>query len=158
LYKCTARHCTTELPTNTGTSHLLSQAAIGIWLIGQTGWRKLDVIVLGRKYTFAAEHEATLDRWHEAISARMPHLPVEALCKGWLFKRADIGGGWKDRYFVLLSTRELLCYENETSQKRKGSLDLKTATAVEVLPDAYDTYERAFSVVTAKHRWVAPQP
>ena len=45
-----------------------------------------------------------------------------------------MGGGWKDRYFVLLSTRELLCYENETSQKRKGSLDLKTATAVEVLP------------------------
>ena len=44
-----------------------------------------------------------------------------------------MGGGWKDRYFVLLSTRELLCYENETSQKRKGSLDLKTATAVEVL-------------------------
>ena len=23
-----------------------------------------------------------------------------------------------------------------------------------MLPDAYDTYERAFSVVTAKHRWV----
>ena len=26
------------------------KAAIGIWLIGQPGWRKLDVIVLGRKY------------------------------------------------------------------------------------------------------------
>ena len=79
-----ARHgITPQRPTNTlvAYSYLLYQAAIGIWLIGQPGWRKLDVIVLGRKYTFAAEHEATLERWHEAISARMPHLPVEALCK-----------------------------------------------------------------------------
>ena len=54
------------------------KAAIGIWLIGQPGWRKLDVIVLGRKYTFAAEHEAALERWHQAIAQRMPHHPVEA--------------------------------------------------------------------------------
>jgi hypothetical protein len=54
------------------------KTAIGIWLIGQPGWRKLDVIVLGRKYTFAAEHEAALERWHQAIAQRMPQQPVEA--------------------------------------------------------------------------------
>ena len=54
------------------------------------------------RYTLAAEHDATLERWHAAIGLRMPLKPVEALCKGWLFKRADLGGGWKDRYFVLL--------------------------------------------------------
>ena len=133
-FELDAAAVTEDMPEEALRGAIDVKVAIGIWLIGQPGWRKLDVIVLGRKYTFAAEHEPTLERWHQAIAQRMPHHPVEALCKGWLSKRADMGGGWKDRYFVMLSTRELLYYENETSQKRKGSLDLKTRTLPLPLP------------------------
>ena len=129
-------------------------AAIGTWLVGQPGWRRLDIILTGKKYTFAAEKDETLQKWHKAVSEMTPHKPTMELCKGWLDKKGELGGGWKSRFFVLLSTRELLYFESENSQKRKGTVDLKEATAVTRIPNEFNNYEEAFEVVTKGRRWI----
>ena len=129
-------------------------SAIGTWLVGQPGWRRLDIILTGKKYTFAAEKDETLQKWHKAVSEMTPHKPTMELCKGWLDKKGELGGGWKSRFFVLLSTRELLYFEGENSQKRKGTVDLKEATAVTRIPNEFNNYEEAFEVVTKGRRWI----
>ena len=64
----------------------------------------------------------------------MPRKPTRTLTTGWLDKKGDVGGGWKTRYFVLLSSRELLYFESETSSKRKGTIDLKEVSALQAPP------------------------
>jgi len=129
-------------------------AAIGVWVVGSAGFKKLDVILTGKKYVFQAESDATLEKWYKQIQALVPVKPVQELMKGWLEKRGDKGGGWKSRFFVLLSTRELLYFESENSAKRKGTVDLKMASEVNALPDDFSNYEEAFEVVTGKRRWI----
>ena len=62
--------------------------------------------------------------------------------------------GAQMRFWVLLSTRELIYYESDTSTKRKGTIDLKTAQSVSLLPDEFFNYEDAFEIVTGKRHWI----
>ena len=45
-------------------------------------------------------------------------------------------------------------FDNENATKRKGTIDLKAATELKVVPDAYYNYEDAFTVITASRNWV----
>jgi len=128
--------------------------AIGMWLLGQSGSRHLDVIEPGRKVSLAADKEVVLERWRKEIEKLMPHKPTRTLTTGWLDKKGDVGGGWKTRYFALLSSRELLYFETETSSKRKGTIDLKEVFTLQSMPDAHYNYEDAFELITPKRRWV----
>jgi len=114
--------------------------------------------VPGRKLALSADKEMTLDRWKKALLDLMPHKPVQEMMRGWLEKKGDEGTGggktWKQRFFVLLSTRELLYFEKEDSTKRKGTIDLKTAQAINLLPEDYYNYEDAFEILTGKRHWV----
>ena len=127
--------------------------ASGVWLLGQKGFQHIDVIVGATKWTVAAANEATLESWHKEMTALMPNQPVQELCTGWLEKRGENNTSWKMRYFVLLSSRELIYYETDQSNKRKGEIDLTEVTQVKTT-DEYYNYDDAFVLVSPKRQWV----
>ena len=147
-----------DLPPDWGGGRVDIKRAIGVWLLGAGGFRHLDIITPGRKFALSADKEMTLDRWKKQCLDLMPHKPVQEMMRGWLEKKGDVGTGgasnWKMRFWVLLSTRELIYYESDTSTKRKGTIDLKTAQSINLLPDEFFNYEDAFEIVTGKRHWV----
>ncbi len=58
------------------------------------------------------------------------------------------------RFFVLLSTHELLYFESDRSPKCKGVIDLKEASACRRVASPDYNYEFAFEVVAPKRTWV----
>ena len=58
------------------------------------------------------------------------------------------------RFFVLLSTHELLYFESDKSPKCKGVIDLKEASSCARVPSPDYNYEFAFEVVSPKRTWV----
>lgn len=85
--------------------------ALGVWLLGPPRWRRLDIILPERRWTLAADHDEILLRWVKLLEDVAPEKPVSEIRNGWMEKKSSLGGGWKPRFFVLLSTHELLYFE-----------------------------------------------
>lgn len=51
-------------------------------------------------------------------------------------------------YFVLLSSRKLLYYESDQSNKQRGTIELPSASCVRLIADEFYNYEDAFEIVT----------
>jgi len=83
-----------------------------------------------------------------------PEKPVSEIRNGWMEKKGNMGGGWKLRFFVLLSTHELLYFESDRSPKCKGVIDLKEASSCERVKNPDYNYEFAFEVVAPKRTWI----
>ena len=96
--------------------------AVGVWLLGPPGWRRLDVILPEHRWTLAAENDEILQKWVKLLEDVAPEKPVSEIRNGWMEKKGAVGGGWKLRFFVLLSTHELLYFENDRSPKCKVPL------------------------------------
>lgn len=54
------------------------------------------------------------------LEAVAPEKPVSEIRNGWMEKKGNMATGWKLRFFVLLSTHELLYFESDRSPKCKG--------------------------------------
>ena len=109
--------------------------AKGVWLLGPPGWRRLDIILPEHRWTLAADGadgDETLQKWIKLLEGLAPEKPVSEIRNGWMEKKGAVGGGWKMRFFVLLSTHELLYFENDRSPKCKGVIDLKEASSCQV--------------------------
>ena len=83
-----------------------------------------------------------------------PEKPVSEIRNGWMEKRGNVSTSWKLRFFVLLSTHELLYFESDRSPKCKGVIDLKEATSCVRVDKPDQNYEFAFEVVSPKRTWV----
>ena len=69
-------------------------------------------------------------------------------------EKRGAGGAWKLRFFVLLSTHELLYFESDRSPKCKGVIDLKEASACQRVADPDYNYEFSFEVRSSKRTWI----
>ena len=98
--------------------------ALGVWLLGPPGWRRLDIILPEHRWTLAADNDEVLQKWVKLLEDVAPEKPVSEIRTGWMEKKGAVGGGWKLRFFVLLSTHELLYFESDRSPKCKGVIDL----------------------------------
>ena len=137
--------------------------ALGVWLLGPPGWRRLDIILPEHRWTLAADGEgaegtaegdAILQKWIKMLEDVAPEKPVSEIRNGWMEKKGNVGGGWKVRFFVLLSTHELLYFESDRSPKCKGVIDLREATACRRVDSPDYNYEAAFEVVSPKRTWI----
>lgn len=88
--------------------------ALGVWLLGPPGWRRLDIILPEHRWTLAADNDEILQTWVKLLEDVAPEKPVSEIRNGWMEKKGNMGGGWKLRFFVLLSTHELLYFEVRT--------------------------------------------
>lgn len=127
--------------------------SIGVWLLGSPGLRRLDIVLPERRWTLAAD-DALLARWTDLLASVAPERPVSELRSGWMEKKGAVGGSWKQRFFVLLSTHELLYYDSDTAAKPKGVIDLRDATACRAAANADYNYEHAFEVLSPKRTWL----
>ena len=94
-----------------------------------------DIILPEHRWTLAADGadgDETLQKWIKLLEGLAPEKPVSEIRNGWMEKKGAVGGGWKMRFFVLLSTHELLYFENDRSPKCKGVIDLKEASSCQV--------------------------
>ena len=128
--------------------------ALGVWLLGPPGWRRLDIILPEHRWTLAADDDDVLQKWIKMLEDVAPEKPVSEIRNGWMEKKGAVGGGWKVRFFVLLSTHELLYFESDRSPKCKGVIDLKEATTCARVQTPDYNYEFAFEVVSPKRTWV----
>jgi len=128
--------------------------ALGVWLLGPPGWRRLDIILPEHRWTLAAEEDETLQKWVKLLEAVAPEKPVSEIRNGWMEKKGNVSTSWKLRFFVLLSTHELLYFESDRSPKCKGVIDLKEATSCVRVDKPDQNYEFAFEVVSPKRTWV----
>ena len=128
--------------------------ALGVWLLGPPGWRRLDIILPEHRWTLAADDDAVLQKWIKLLEDLAPEKPVSEIRNGWMEKKGAVGGGWKVRFFVLLSTHELLYFESDRSPKCKGVIDLKEATGCTRVASPDYNYEFAFEVASPKRTWV----
>jgi len=127
--------------------------ALGVWLLGPPGWRRLDIILPEHRWTLAADNDEVLQKWVKLLEDVAPEKPVSEIRNGWMEKKGAVGGGWKLRFFVLLSTHELLYFESDRSPKCKGVIDLKEATVCQRVTNPDYNYEFAFEVVSPKRTW-----
>ena len=131
--------------------------AVGVWLLGPPGWRRLDIILPEHRWTLAAEGangDETLQEWIKLLEGLAPEKPVSEIRNGWMEKKGAVGGGWKMRFFVLLSTHELLYFESDRSPKCKGVIDLKEASSCKRVASPDYNYEFAFEVIAPKRTWI----
>lgn len=128
--------------------------ALGVWLLGPAGWRRLDIILPDHRWTLAAEDDNLLQKWIKLLENAAPEKPVSEIRNGWMEKKGAMGGGWKVRFFVLLSTHELLYFESDRSPKCKGVIDLKEATQCTRVASPDYNYEFAFEVGSPKRTWI----
>jgi len=128
--------------------------ALGVWLLGPPGWRRLDIILPDHRWTLAADNDEVLQTWVKLLEDVAPEKPVSEIRNGWMEKKGNMGGGWKQRFFVLLSTHELLYFESDRSPKCKGVIDLKEATTCDRVKNPDYNYEFAFEVGTPKRTWI----
>jgi len=128
--------------------------ALGVWLLGPPGWRRLDIILPEHRWTLAADNDEVLQKWVKLLEDVAPEKPVSEIRNGWMEKKGNMGGGWKLRFFVLLSTHELLYFESDRSPKCKGVIDLKEALSCSRVASPDYNYEFAFEVVAPKRTWV----
>jgi hypothetical protein len=131
--------------------------AKGVWLLGPPGWRRLDIILPDHRWTLAADGadgDEVLQAWIKLLEGLAPEKPVSEIRNGWMEKKGAVGGGWKMRFFVLLSTHELLYFENDRSPKCKGVIDLKEASVCQRVASPDYNYEFAFEVIAPKRTWV----
>ena len=104
--------------------------------------------------------DAVLQRWIELLEDVAPEKPVSEIRNGWLDKKGTDASGkveWKVRFFVLLSTHELLYFESDRSPKCKGVIDLKTACGALPASRVARLQLRgaiAFEVVSPERTWV----
>ena len=92
--------------------------------------------------------------WVALLEEVAPEKPVSEIRNGWMEKRGAVGGGWKLRFFVLLSTHELLYFESDRSPRCKGVIDLREARSCTATPRPDYNYEYSFEVVCDKRTWV----
>ena len=78
--------------------------ALGVWLLGPPGWRRLDIILPEHRWTLAADNDEVLQKWVKLLEDVAPEKPVSEIRNGWMEKKGAVGGGWKLRFFVLLSS------------------------------------------------------
>ncbi|KOO21906.1 myosin family protein with dil domain [Chrysochromulina tobinii] len=128
--------------------------ALGVWLLGPAGWRRLDIILPDHRWTLAADDDNLLQKWIKLLENAAPEKPVSEIRNGWMEKKGAMGGGWKVRFFVLLSTHELLYFESDRSPKCKGVIDLKEATQCTRVASPDYNYEFAFEVGSPKRTWI----
>lgn len=128
--------------------------ALGVWLLGPPGWRRLDIILPEHRWTLAADNDEVLQKWVKLLEDVAPEKPVSEIRNGWMEKKGAVGGGWKLRFFVLLSTHELLYFESDRSPKCKGVIDLKEALSCNTVASPDYNYEFSFEVVAPKRTWV----
>ena len=128
--------------------------ALGVWLLGPPGWRRLDVILPEHRWTLAAESDEILQQWVTLLEDVAPEKPVSEIRNGWMEKKGAVGGGWKLRFFVLLSTHELLYFESDRSPKCKGVIDLKEALSCTKTASPDYNYEYSFEVAASKRTWI----
>jgi len=128
--------------------------ALGVWLLGPPGWRRLDIILPEHRWTLAADNDEVLQKWVKLLEDVAPEKPVSEIRNGWMEKKGAVGGGWKLRFFVLLSTHELLYFESDRSPKCKGVIDLKEASACQKVSNPDYNYEFAFEVIAPKRTWI----
>ena len=128
--------------------------ALGVWLLGPPGWRRLDIILPEHRWTLAADNDEVLQKWVKLLEDVAPEKPVSEIRNGWMEKKGAVGGGWKLRFFVLLSTHELLYFESDRSPKCKGVIDLKEALSCNTVASPDYIYEFSFEVVAPKRTWV----
>ncbi len=105
------------------------KASLGVWLLGPPGWRRLDIILPDNRWTLAASDDEALQKWVKLLEDVAPEKPVSEIRNGWMEKKGGLTGGWKVRFFVLLSTHELLYFESDKSPKCKGVINLNEASA-----------------------------
>ena len=60
----------------------ISPQALGVWLLGPPGWRRLDIILPENRWTLAADDDDVLHTWVKLLENVAPEKPV--------MKRRDI--------------------------------------------------------------------
>jgi hypothetical protein len=97
--------------------------------------------VIRGRVTLAAPRLAVRDAWvaqiarHAAWFARhtaQAEGARQVVTKGWMWKQGRTGGAWRLRFFVLLSTREMLYYREENGGRVLGAIDLRHLGADDV--------------------------
>ena len=81
---------------------------------------------------------------------------VYVVAKSWMYKKGkSMWSGWKHRFFVYLSNRELWYYETDHGMSVLGVVDLTKATEVRAtsISDAPTKYKHAFEIVTPSRIW-----
>jgi hypothetical protein len=81
---------------------------------------------------------------------------AKVITKGWGWKKGQTPfAGWKLRYFVLLSNRELLYYEAEMGKEPLGVIDLKKKKQVRFAKsvDRPQGFEEIMEIETAARTW-----
>ena len=81
---------------------------------------------------------------------------VYVVAKSWMYKKGkSMWSGWKHRFFVYLSNRELWYYETDHGMTVLGVIDLTEATSVRPtsLSDAPTTTKHAFLIETPSRIW-----
>jgi len=118
---------------------------IGVWIIGPPGWRRLQIVNPDTIMTLASDDNAQLEVWALLLQDVSPGKHVNEMRRGWMEKRGVRSGLWKQRFFVLLSTHELLVYTSEASRSVKSTLDVrKVKQCRRVTEYADEGYDYAF--------------
>ena len=139
-----------------GSGRIDVNTALGVWLLGTPGWKRLVIILPGQRWTVAADDDDVLEKFHRLLQEFAPEnaAPVSELHTGWMEKMGGHGTGWKLRFFVLLSTHQLVYFESDCSPRSKGTIDLKTVTACRRCANPPYNYECAFELVTPAKTYV----
>ena len=139
-----------------GSGRIDINTALGVWLLGTPGWKRLVIILPGQRWTVAADDDEVLEKFHRLLQEFAPDnsAPVSELHTGWMEKMGGHGTGWKLRFFVLLSTHQLVYFESDCAPRSKGTIDLKTVTACRRCATAPYNYECSFELVTPAKTYV----
>src|SRR5262249_620460 len=81
---------------------------------------------------------------------------AKVIRKGWGWKKGTMSfSSWKLRFFVLLSTRELLYYETEVGKESLGNIDLKKKKNVRPgkSQDKPQGFEEVLEIETRSRTW-----
>ena len=54
--------------------------ALGVWLLGPPGWRRLDIILPEHRWTLAADDDEVLQKWVSMLEDVAPEKPVSEVC------------------------------------------------------------------------------
>lgn len=120
---------------------------LGVWLIGKAEWRRLQIVNPDAVMTIASDNVAQMDSWAIMLQDLSPGKHVTEVQRGWMDKRGMRSGMWKQRFFVLLSSHELLMFTSDTSRTAKVSWDLRKVKECRQINTYVDEgYDSAFLI------------
>ena len=120
---------------------------LGVWSIGKGEWRRLQIVNPDTVVTLASDNVAQMDSWAVMLQDLSPGKHVTEMKRGWMDKRGVRSGMWKQRFFVLLSSHELLMFTSETSRTAKVSWDLRKVKECKQVNTYVDEgYDSAFLI------------